>query len=461
MGFYRNERIRAIAAGLTLTLGIALWGCGTQSEVGAAPTTIAAPTTPTTQTTQTTQSSETTATTQPATAVSDADLNQLVAGNTAFAVDLFQAARDATPHNLILSPYSVSCALVMASAGAAGDTLEQIRTALHISLPADALHPAFNRLATELAQRPEQARATRGPDAGKDVLALETAQGLFGSPDEPWRQQFLDLLAANYGAGMQTVNFHKSEEARALINHWVSDRTNNLIPEALPPGSINPNGLPTELVLANALYLRGSWLYPFPGSAPQDFHLLDGSSVSVDTMEQSMPFPAAQGDGWRALELPYKGEKLSFVVILPDEAQFQTFAAGLTAEKLAPILAAVDADREDPDELIVRLPKFTFKSSVRLKEALQALGVKLAFEEAADFSPTGAAPLWIDEVYHGATIAVDEQGTEASAATEVVMVAGITDKTMIVDRPFLFLIRDRDTGTVLFLGQVVDPRPQG
>lgn len=260
---------------------------------------------------------------------------------------------------------------------------------------------------------------------------------------------------------MQTVDLSKTEGSRASINRWVAERTAQRIEEILPPGSVNPNGLPSLLVLVNALYLSACWAYPFPSVAPGDFHLLDGATVSVDTMRQTMPFPSAEGDGWRALELPYTGERLSFVVILPDEGRFEAFTAGLTVDTLDRVMTALDDDRLDPDVIVVSMPKFAFSSALKLKESLQALGIELAFTEGeADFSPTGAkrGSLWIDEVYHGATIAADERGTEASAATAVMMVGSITDGQMIVDRPFLFLIRDRDTGTILFLGQVVDPR---
>jgi serpin B len=405
-------------------------------------------------------------------AVSASDLKSLVAGNNAFAVDLFLQLRDGTPpsgspsgtvvRNLLFSPYSVSCGLAMTYAGARGETADEIVGALHLSLEARVLHPAFRQLRLDLAQRPSQAVPTRGIDAGKEVLDLETAQGFFGSPEVDWNREFRDLLAECYGAELQTVDFTKTEEARALINRHVADQTDHRVEEILPPGSINPRGLPTYLVLVNALHLGACWAYPFPAATPGDFHLVDGSTVSVPTLRHTMPFPSAEGEGWRALELPYKGERLSFVVVLPDEGRFETFVQGLTAGTLEAVLAALDGDRADPKTIIFRMPKFAFRSAFRLKEPLRALGVRLAFEEdGADFSPTGVrrGGLWLDEVYHGATITVDERGTEASAATAVVGVAAITDREMIVDRPFLFLIRDRDTGTILFLGQVVDPRP--
>jgi serpin B len=443
MGNKRNKRLWSVIAALALALSVAVgWGCGSEG-----PATI-----------DVIQSNVPRETVDD---VSDHDLKQLVAGNSAFAIDLFQAARGGTPRNLILSPYSVSCAMAMVFAGAQGKTQSQIADTLHFSLEGRTLHPTFNRLQLDLAERPAQAQAAaRGSDAGKELLRLQTAQGLFGSPTIDWGQQFLDLLSADYGAAMQTVDFTKTEQARALVNRWVAERTGDRIKEALPPGSVNPKGLPSELVLVDALYLNACWAYPFPSSGPGDFHLLDGTTISADTMVQAMPFPSAEGPGWKAVELPYKGDKLSFVIVLPAEGQFETFAAGLTMDMLESIIAALDEDASQPSELVLSVPKFGFGSAFTLEKPLQILGVTSAFQPGeADFSPMGAAHggVWIDEIYHGATIAVDERGTEASAATVVMMVAGIAEGKMTVDRPFIFMIRDRDTGTILFLGQMVDP----
>jgi len=444
-----------------VVLGSLLLGCGSEDPTAGATSSSAGAPSPLAAAPAAIESSLSEVPREATETAPDGDLDQLVAGNTAFALDLFRATRGTFPRNLILSPNSVSTVMAMVEAGAEAETQHEIDKVLHYTLGEEALHPAFNRLQLELAARPDEAKPARGPDAGKEVLALHAAEGLFGSPDIPWKPEFLDLLAADYGAGMQTVDFTQTEQARALINRWVAEQTAERITEILPPGSVNPDGLPTELVLLNTLYLRASWAYPFPGSSPRDFHLLDGSVVSVDTLEQAMPFPSAEGDGWRALELPYQGDKLSFVVILPGEGAFERFASGLSVDLLDSILSALDRDRDRPDEIIVKLPKFAFDSAFKLKEPLESLGLRLAFQKgAADFSAMGAprGGLWIDDIYHGATIAVDERGTEASAATAVVMVAGITDKKMTIDRPFVFLIRDRDTGAILFLGQVIDPR---
>ena len=451
-----NGRLRSVVCALALTMALMMvWGCADPPGAGNAPL----PEGGDSGTIGVIQSKVPRAAVD---SVSDSDQEELVTGNNAFAIDLFQVTRGETPRNLVLSPYSVSCAMAMVFAGADGNTRSEIADTLHFTLQGEAFHPAFNRLQLDLAKRPAQAQAAaRGVDAGKEVLSLQTAQGIFGSPTIDWEQQFLDVLAADYGAAMQTVDFTKTEQARALINRWVAERTGDRIKEILPPGSVNPKGLPSVLVLVNSVYLNACWDYPFPKSGPADFHLLDGTTISADTMVQSMPFPSAEGPGWKAVELPYKGRTLSFVIVLPAEGQFEAFARGLTMDRLESIISALKEDTDHPSELTVSLPKFGFGSAFTLKEPLQALGMTSAFRPGeADFAGTGAprGGLWIDQIYHGATIAVDERGTEASAATAVMMVAGIAQGELTVDRPFIFLIRDRDTGTILFLGQVVDPR---
>ena len=387
---------------------------------------------------------------EPTPTVSDADLAELASGNTAFAFDLYQVLRG-QKGNLFYSPYSISLALAMTYAGARGDTETEMAQALHFLLPQDRLHPAFNRLAAELANRGEGA-------AGKDGkgFSLNVANSLWAQENYQFLQEFLDLLAANYGAGVSPVDFAGDPEAaRQTINDWVSKETEGRIEDLIPPGAIDTL---TRLVLANAIYFNAAWLHQFePGStADGPFSLLDGSQVQVPMMRQTESFAYAQGEGYQAVELPYDGQQLSMVILLPAQGQLDAFESTLDAARVESILKDLIAQ-----QVMLTLPRFEFESQFSLQGALSTLGMPGAFTEAADFSGmTGNRELSISEVVHKAFVSVDEAGTEAAAATAVIV--GVTSAPaepviFTADRPFLFLIRDIPTGTVLFLGRVVDP----
>jgi serpin B len=267
---------------------------------------------------------------------------------------------------------------------------------------------------------------------------------------------FLDLLAANYGAGMRLVDFENApEEARVAINDWVSEQTEGRIEELIPQGLIDRM---TTLVLTNAVYFNAAWSQPFDPELTQDgaFYPLDGAKVTVPMMRQTASLPYAEGDGYQAVEMAYDGNELSMVILLPATDRFETFESSLDAARVEGILQGLGYR-----EVALTMPKFEFDAEFQLKEVLASMGMPVAFSGEADFSGmTGNRELFISEVVHKAFVAVDEAGTEAAAATAVIIAKSALPAEpveMTVDRPFLFFIRDLQTGTVLFVGRVMDP----
>ncbi|UCB43112.1 MAG: serpin family protein [Dehalococcoidales bacterium] len=381
--------------------------------------------------------------------VPEADLTLLVDGSSAFTFDLYQALRD-EEGNLFYSPYSISLALAMTYAGARGETEQQMADALNFLLAQEGLHPAFNSLDILLGQRGEGAE-------GKDEegFRLNIVNAIWGQKDYEFLAEFLDILAENYGAGLRILDFiNETEESRVTINDWVSDQTEGRIEDLIPPGVITAL---TRLVLTNAIYFNAAWEYPFNEDATYNgpFYLLDGSEVTVPMMSQTESFGYTEGEGHQAVELPYDGHELSMVILLPEEGQFEAFEGSLDA-------AFVDAIIEDlgSREVALTMPKFEFESEFGLKQTLTAMGMPIAFTDAADFSGmTGIPDLHIAEVIHKAFVSVDEAGTEAAAATAVIMDLSAMPEVveMTLDHPFIFLIRDIETGTILFVGRVVNP----
>ena len=392
--------------------------------------------------------SETQRVTSPA--VAEPDLAELVAGNSAFAFDLYQAVRG-NQGNLLYSPYSISIALAMTYSGARGETKRQMADTLSFALPDGRLHPAFNALDLDLARRGEDPQGGEG-----SRFQLNIANAIWGQEGYAFLPEFLDVLAQSYGAGLRLLDFVSApEESRLTINDWVSDQTEGKILDLIPQGIIDDW---TRLVLTNAIYFNASWTFPFE---PQDteegtFYLLDGGEVTVPMMKQSEEFGYAEGEGYQAVSLPYGLSGVSMVLLVPQAGQFEAFESSLNAERVDVIVKGFRKW-----SVTLSMPKFDFESSFDLGETLETMGMPDAFSDLADFSGmTGSRELFISAVVHKAFISVDEEGTEAAAATGAVMrllsgPEGHVDLT--VDRPFVFLIRDNRTGAVLFVGRVVDP----
>jgi serpin B len=384
--------------------------------------------------------------------VAQGEVAQLVAGNSAFAFDLYRALRGQVD-NLFYSPYSISVALAMTYAGARGETEREMAQTLHFSLPQERLHPAFNALDLQLT-----AQQSEGP-AGEDErpFRLNIANSLWGQAGYDFLPEFLDTLARNYGAGMRLVDFStQPEEARQVINQWISQKTENKIKDLIPPNAISPS---TRLVLANAIYFDGDWWRPFAKEDTHDgaFHLMDGSDVVVPMMSQSAFFSYARGPNYQAIELPYIGDAISMLVLLPDDGALTDVEESLSPEMLSEMLAQLE-----PSEMKYSMPKFEFEAFFDLSVVLAGMGMPSAFG-AADFSGMdGTRNLFISSVLHKAFVAVDEEGTEAAAATVVIMdeaAAMEPPLAVTVDRPFLFMILDGESGTILFFGRVLNPAP--
>jgi len=382
--------------------------------------------------------------------VDDTDLTMLVNGNSDFAFDLYQALNK-EDDNIFYSPYSMSLALAMTYAGARGETEQQMADTLHFILPQDRLHPAFNSLDIELSQRGEGAQGKDG-----EGFRLNIVNAIWGQKDYEFLTTFLDTLAENYGAGLRLLDFISAPDESCLtINNWVSDQTEGRIENLIPQGLINEL---TRLVLTNAIYFNAAWQYPFSGDITGDgpFYLLDGREVTVPMMRQTESFSYAEGDGYQVVELPYDSGELSMVILLPQSDQFEAFEESLDAQRVEDMVKALE-----PRRVTLTMPRFEFESSLSLKETLAGMGMPVAFSGSADFSGmTGNRDLFIADVVHKAFVSVDEAGTEAAAATAVVMSLTAVPGTPVevtIDHPFLFLIRDIETGTILFVGRVVNP----
>jgi serpin B len=324
--------------------------------------------------------------------------------------------------NLAVSPHSVAMALGLAAYGARGRTRDEIRAVV-----GDEGRPI---------------------DGGSEV-ELASANRLFGQHGLAWQADLADLLTQ--------VDYADSEAARGVINAWTSERTRDRIPEIVPAGVLDEE---TLLVLVNALYLKAAWADPFEPAATADaeFHLDDGSTVRVPTMWGVLGAMTGSGDGWRSARLPYVGGTLAMTVVLPDPGRLPDVEAVVADRGWAALLEAPGRERLD-----LRMPRFTVRAATRLRGVLEALGIATAFTDEADFSGlTADEQLKISEVLHQVFVAVDEAGTEAAAATAVVMqrAGGIPEPPVpfVVDRPFLFIIHETASGIPLFVGRVQDPR---
>jgi serpin B len=384
--------------------------------------------------------------------VSTENQAELASDNLAFAMDLYQQLA-ALPGNLFYSPYSISLALAMVYGGARGQTEQQMADSMHFSLPQEQLHPAFNALDQELSKR-----ASAAQDRGQG-FQLNIANATWGQSGFPFLSSYLDLLAENYGAGLQTVDFANAPEgARQEINDWVARETQDKIKDIVPQGAIDAL---TRLVLANAIYFKASWLMPFDKSATQDapFTTLDGSQVIVPMMSlEQNKLDYLQGAGYQAVALPYVDGNVGMLLLVPDKGQFSQFEASLDASKLQSIL-----DGLHYTDVMLKMPRFTVESSFSLDDTLAEMGMPDAFNAGqADLSGMdGQHDLYLSSVIHKAYASVDEEGTEAAAAT--VAIVGLTaimpgePVNLTIDRPFIFVIYDQPTQSILFVGRITNP----
>ena len=370
-----------------------------------------------------------------------ADVETVVRGNTEFALDLYARLRKGNG-NLFLSPYSISTALAMTYAGARSETATQMADVLHFSLRQGSLHPAFAALLSS-------------DKADEDAYRLYIANALWGQKGYLFLEEFLGITKKHYGGGLRRVDFvHATEQARQTINRWVEDQTEHKIRELIWKGDLGPAD---ALVLTNAVYFKGDWASGFDKQWTQDapFWINEKEKVVVPMMHQSGKLRFASADGIYILDLPYKGDRLSMVLLLPEEVDgLATVEESLSNENLDRWLGELHRQ-----SVRVRLPRFSLGARFDLAKTLAAMGMPYAFSgKKADFSGmTGRRDLFIGMVIHEAQVEVNEEGTEAAAATAVKMKKGACPASFIADHPFLFLIRDNQDGSILFMGRVVNP----
>jgi len=381
------------------------------------------------------------------------DLATLVEGNTQFALDLYgQLAQK--PGNKFFSPYSISTALGMTYAGARGQTAKEMAHTLHFALENDRLHPAFGELIHQL----------QGPNKKRE-FQLTTANSLWGNnTDLKLNAQFLRITQTDYESGFYLVDFiNDAEGSRKKINGWVEDKTKDKIKDLLLPGVIKNN---TRLVLVNAIFFKGAWLEQFSKKQTrlEEFTIPGSPAVKVPTMNQELFAKHLSNEEFQLAQLPYKDNEVSMVILVPKKAD----VLAELEKKLSPKMLQQALAQAKMTNLHVSLPKFKMTEEFSLGDNLIALGMKDAFRvRIADFTGmeekvSREDSLYISKVLHKAFVDVNEEGTEAAAATAVIMIRPTSAPPPPVafkaDRPFLFLVRHNVTGSILFMGRVNDPR---
>ena len=375
----------------------------------------------------------------------------LVQDNSAFAIDLYEKLR-ASDGNIFFSPYSISTALAMTYAGARGNTEEEMAKTLRFSLDQESLHPAFANI---------ESRLNKLQKAGN--VKLSVANSLW--PQQGYRllDEYLSLVKKHYGVSITPVDYkHAREAARKMINKWVEDKTQDKIKDLIQPGVLDAL---TRLVLVNAIYFKGNWESQFKISRTKDapFYVTPNKSVQAPIMSQKQKFRYAEIETLQVLELPYVGDELSMIVLLPRKADgLKQLESNLSVESLKRWKRRIGKR-----EVLVFLPKFKMTSMFRLDKTLVSMGMVDAFNDSkANFAGMDGRPDWlyIGAVLHKAFVDVNEEGTEAAATTAVVMkLSGMPapPPTFRADHPFVFLIHENRTGNILFMGRVTDPTKTG
>ncbi len=384
--------------------------------------------------------------------LSTADAAKFVRDNRAFGIELYKklSSGDNADKNLLISPYSITATLAMTYAGAREQTATQIAKSAQFTLPEPMIHQAFAALDADLSKR-----AQKSVESG-DPFQLEIVNTPWLATGYHFQSDYLDLLAKNYKTEPQTVDFKSDPQAaRQQINSFISNKTNERIQDLLPADAITTD---TRLVLTNAIFFKASWAFPFKEANTHEapFTRFDGSTVNAQMMQDRGAMRYGSLDGHQIAELPYAGHDVSMMLILPKD-DLKSFEANLTPQTLDRLI-----DKLDSENGLLTFPKFSYPSESDLEPALLSLGITDAFDQGqADFSGiTGARDLFVSDVFHKAFIAVDEQGTEAAAATAAVM--GVRSMPMAgfqmnLNRPFLYLIYDRPTSSILFIGRLTDP----
>ncbi len=366
-----------------------------------------------------------------------------------FATDLYARLHSDSPGNLFFSPYSISVALAMTDAGAAGETETQMAKVLHFQLSETKVHPAYGALQKLMVSD------DKTPD-----FQLRVANRLWGQKGFAFLPEFLAITKTDYGADLGLLDFKQTEAARQSINAWVEQQTDDKIRDLLAPGVLDAS---TRLVLTNAIYFKARWSSEFSKSATTDapFHLSASEQISVPTMNHTHQLAYGAFDELQVLEMPYANHRLSMLILLPAKIDgLSDLEQRLTSDNLQKWSAALA-----PRRVNVHLPKFKTTCQFSLAEVLASMGMSLAFSDKADFSRMSTQEsLYISAVIHKAFVDVNEEGTEAAAATAIAMRAmgraAAPEKPVDfrADHPFVFVIRENRTQSVLFLGRLVSPK---
>ncbi len=397
------------------------------------------------------------------------DFSAIAASQNQFAFDFYQQLRDDNDANLIFSGYSIWQALAMVYAGARGNTEAQMAAALHFDLPQSELHLMIAGLNADIASRSVLPENLTDPTAEAQPLQLDIANGLWGQSGAPFEQAFMDILAQQYRSEMHSVDFFGGSRPTIAdeINRWVAEQTQDKITDLVPAEALTEN---TKLVLANAIYFKGSWITRFFDGATTDtpFYLLDGSEVTVPMMFQSGYFAYSLTDTYTAVELPYFGGTAAMLLIVPANGQFEAVEAGFNQAMFTDLRTP---DKMQGGDVHLYVPQFEIETDLNLNNVLIRLGMPDAFDMCtADFTGMAVFPLrsgcennlYITDALHKAFVEIDEKGTEAAAATTIVMGSGdsipaVPPRDIRFDRPFIYAIYDKPTGTILFMGRVMNP----
>lgn len=373
-----------------------------------------------------------------------ARLEAVIKGNGAFALDLYQELR-ATQGNLFISPYSISSALAMAYAGARAETQAQMAQALHFLPEQKQFHATFALLGSIL-----------GDAAKKGHIQFKVANALWPRQGYEFLKDFLSLAKKYYASRVTPVDYEDGEAARKIINEWVEEKTENKIKDLIPTGVLDSS---TRLVLVNAIYFKGDWAVQFdPALTSQaPFFTAPGVQVQAPMMTRKQEFRYAEDDDVQILELPYAGDDLSMIVLLPREINgLESLEASLNMERLDKWMGDLNGT-----EVETFLPRFVVNFPFILDDALKSMGMVNAFSNKADFSGMdGSQELYIGAILHKAFVAVNEKGTEAAAATAAIMqtkAAAFIPVVFRADHPFVFFIRANKTNNILFMGRLANP----
>jgi len=376
-----------------------------------------------------------------------AGINSVINANDQFALDLYSQLKN-SEGNIFFSPYSISTALAMVYDGARGKTADEIQSVFHFPTDGDLRKSSFAAIHNQL-------------NKADAKYKLNIANALWAQNDYKFLNDYLTTVQQYYAGKATNVDFKNStEEARQTINKWVESKTNNKIKDLFPQGSLNNM---TRLVLTNAIYFKGTWITQFEKSQTKDddFRVSSADTIKVQMMrrtDKNSKFNYTEDDNIQILEMPYEGDKLSMMVLLPKNDSLSSLESSLSLEKINDWRNKLQEQR-----VYVFMPKFTFDTKYSMDKTLEKIGMPTAFTSNADFSGMdGTQNLFIQKVIHQAFVNVNEEGTEAAAATGVSMVtkSAMPQQSIIfrADHPFIFTIQDKDNGNILFLGRVVNPK---